>query len=71
MNTTERELMPGMVAWENADGTVMAGRVVDSLYHYVQVIRVDGTRVYMDASPLRPATLDDVQSACDYFNATR
>ncbi|MCO6043345.1 hypothetical protein NG895_05445 [Aeoliella sp. ICT_H6.2] len=60
--------MEGMFAWQLLDGSTMAGRKLDVLCGTAIVKRVDGTVCHVPESDLRPASISEVQGACDFFN---
>jgi hypothetical protein len=56
-----------MVAWFMLDGYTMAGKVQTNDFGYSRVERVDGTFCRVENSRLRAASLDEIDSACQFF----
>lgn len=55
------------VAWQLLDGATMTGTITGKGYSDYYVERVDGSQCSINASKLRAATPDDIESACRFF----
>lgn len=56
------------VAWKPIDGNDMAGEITGFLsYLKIEVMRVDGTRCYVDRHKIRIANAKDIEKAIEFF----
>lgn len=67
-NYSDNSPMLGIVAWQLLDGSTMSGRKLDVLCGTSIVRRDDGTVCHVAESDLRPATIGDVRSVCNFFS---
>lgn len=56
-------------AWTQLDGSTMVGKMIERrpTFNGDYLERIDGTRCYVASEKLRPATMEDFDSAVSFF----